>query len=122
MSKSKSQPAQSKPTRGTWLTVALVLVILSNLFMTAVYWSTNRTAENSSLVVTLMLLVSLASVVAGVAMWYWKKWGIYVYGVAAIASAVVALLMTGNVFMVFGALLPPIIVGYILLPKMSHFD
>lgn len=121
MSKSSTNPAQHKPARGTWLTVALVLVILHNLFMTTVYWTTQGQAENRTLVLTIMLLVSLGGVVAGIAMWYWKRWGIYLYALAAVVSAVVALLLTGDMIMIFGALILPIIVGYILRPKLDLF-
>ena len=55
-------------------------------------------------------------------MWYWKRWGLYVYAAAAVASAAIVLLFTGDVFLVFGVLLPPIIVAYILRPKMAHFE
>jgi hypothetical protein len=118
---SKSKPDEHKPARGTLLTVALVLVIFSNLIMTIAYWSTQHQTPNSSLAVGLLLLASAACVVAGIAMWYWKRWGLYLYAAAAIVSAVVAVFLTVNVIMAFSALLPPIIVGYIVRPKLEHF-
>ena len=121
MSKSKAKSAPRPPERGTWLTVALVVVILHNLVMTGVYWSTQRMALNSSLVLSLLVLASVAGVVAGIAMWYWKRWGILVYAAAAVVGAVVALLLTGSLTMMFGAIIPPIIVGYILRPRLQHF-
>jgi phosphatidylserine synthase len=124
MAKSSSKnkkPTPRAPERTTGLMVALAIVIVWNLIMTGVYWSTQRQADNSSLVLTLLILASAASVVAGIGMWYWKRWGILVYAGAAVVSAVVALLLTGSLTMMIGAIIPPIIVGYILRPSLQHF-
>ena len=110
------------PQRDTWISIVLALVILGNLFMTAVYWTTVRQPGDSSLTLILLLLASAAGVAAGVGMWFWKRWGVYLYGISAIATAVIALVRTGDLVMVFGALLIPIIVLYILQPKYQYFD
>jgi Mn2+/Fe2+ NRAMP family transporter len=55
-------------------------------------------------------------------MWFWKKWGIYLYGIAAVAGAAVALLASGDLFLIFGALLPAIIVLYIVLMQRNNFE
>jgi hypothetical protein len=113
-----------KPKRGTLLTIALVLVILHGLFMTAVYWTTlgNVGREAAPWVLPVMVLASLASVIAGAAMWFWKKWGIYLYFLAAVVTTVVTLIMTGSLYMVFAGLIPMIIVLYIIYPHLKHFD
>jgi hypothetical protein len=69
-----------------------------------------------------MFLAAVADIVAAGAMWYWKKWGIYLYGAAAVATAAVTVLATGSVFMVFGALLPAIIVLYIVMRERAKFE
>jgi hypothetical protein len=122
MAKASSQAKPAKH-RNTLLSIALVAVILHGLFMVAVYWTSvpdvQRGPTNWALWV--MLLAAVASVVAGIAMWYWKKWGIYLYGAAAVAEAVVGLLATGSLMMVFGALLPAIIVLYIIMMQRDKF-
>ena len=55
-SKASAPPAKQKPAHGTLITIALVLVVLSNLFMTAVYWYTRRNTPNTPLVVTVLLI------------------------------------------------------------------
>ena len=121
-SQSKEPPAKQKPARCTLIIVALALVIFGNLAMTIVYWVTRRQEPDASVLLIAMLLISAGSVLAGIAMWYWKRWGLYAYAGTAIASAIVYLLVTGDAIIVFSALLPAIIVAYILLPKMEYFD
>jgi len=119
---SNSKSSDHKPERGTWLTIALIVVIVHNLFMTVIYWTTPDDQVNRPLLLGIMVAASALSVVAGIAMWYWKRWGTYAYALAAVAGAVLALLLTGSLTMLFGAILPPIIVGYILRPKLQYFD
>lgn len=118
---SKAKPAKH---RNTLLTIALILVILHGLFMVAVYWTSVPEVQRGPTNVALwvMLLAAVASVVAGAAMWFWKKWGIYLYGAAAVAEAAVGLLATGSLMMVFGALLPAIVVLYIIMMQRDKFE
>ncbi len=54
-------------------------------------------------------------------MWFWKRWGIYVYVIATFVLAGVVLLQTGSMIMLFGALIPMIIVLYIFSKSLKHF-
>lgn len=119
-----SQAKTQKPQRGALLTIALVLVILHGFFMFAVYWTTigNMGREAAPWTLIVMTLVTVADVIAGIAMWYWKKWGMYLYFIATVVKTVLTLAMTGSLTMVFAGLLPMIIVGYIIKPHLKHFD
>jgi hypothetical protein len=123
MAKARSQAKPAKH-RNTLLTIALIVVILHGLFMFAVYWTSVPDVQRgpTSWALWVMLLSAAASVVAGIAMWAWKKWGIYLFGAAAVAEAVVGLLATGSLMMVFGALLPAIIVLYIIMMQRDKFE
>ena len=74
MSKASSQarPAQR---RSTLLTIALVLVILQGIFLAVVYWTVLPDAQRTlgNIALWLMLLAAVADVVAGIAMWFWKR-------------------------------------------------
>lgn len=63
----------------------------------------------------------MASVVAGIAMWFWKRWGIYLYVVTTFALGGTVLLKTGSLNMMFGAILPMIVVIYIFKPAYKYF-
>jgi hypothetical protein len=123
---SPAKPSQAKPAkrRNTLLTIALIIVILHGIVLAAVYWTvlpdTQRTLGNVA--VWSMFLASAADIVAAVAMWFWKRWGIYLYGIAAVVGAIVAVLASGDLFLMFGALLPPIIVLYIVMMQRDKFE
>ena len=123
ISSSKGSKQASKH-RSTLLTVALVIVILHGILMAAMYWTVlpdaQRTLGNIALLG--MFGAAAATVVAGVAMWFWKRWGIYLYGVASVVEAVIALLASGSIFLLFGALLPAIVVLYIVMAEKEKFE
>lgn len=123
MSKAVSSAKVSKH-RNTLLTIALVIVILHGLVMAAVYWTVIPDAQRtlSNIALWVMFLAAAADVVAGVAMWYWKRWGIYLYGIGAAVGAVMAVLATGDLFLLFGALLPAIVVLYIVMAQREKFE
>ncbi|MCB0146956.1 MAG: hypothetical protein KDE01_04830, partial [Caldilineaceae bacterium] len=116
MSKAKPAPKPAKH-RNTWLTVALVIVFLHGLLMAAIFWTVRPDVGKAwgNIAVWIMILSAVGDIVAAAAMWLWKRWGIYLYGLAAIGSAVVAVMASGDLFLLFGALLPAIIVLYIVM-------
>ena len=123
MSKAKPAPKPAKH-RNTWLTVALVIVFLHGLLMAAIFWTVRRDVGKAwgNIAVWIMILSAVGDIVAAAAMWLWKRWGIYLYGLAAIGSAVVAVMASGDLFLLFGALLPAIIVLYIVMMQRDKFE
>jgi hypothetical protein len=89
--------------------------------MTGVYWVTVRQDGDPSLALWLMLLASAAGVISAIGIWLWQRWGPILYLISAAVTAVVALVLTGDLVMVFGALLIPIIVLYFLRPYYGAF-
>jgi hypothetical protein len=118
--------AQTKPAkqRNTLLTIALVLVILHGILIVALFWAGAPEAQRTvgSIALWLTVLAALADVVAAIAMWYWKLWGIYLYAIATVAAAVGALLATGSMLFLFGSLLPAIVVLYIVAMQRNKFE
>lgn len=123
MSKAKPAPKPTKH-RNTWLTVALVIVFLHGILMAAIFWTVRPDVEKTwgNIAVWIMILSAVGDIVAAVAMWLWKRWGIYLYGLAAIGSAIVAVMASGDLFLLFGALLPAIIVLYIVMMQGEKFE
>ena len=120
--KSMSMPNKAKqqaPHRTSLQTAALVYVILHGF----IFWAIARSmpSEETTLALILFALTALASVIAGVAMWNWKRWGLYLYVGAGLALAGVVLLKTMSLMMVFGALLPMMIVVTLLNPVLKEF-
>jgi hypothetical protein len=115
---SKAKGSTHKPVkkqRGGFLSILLVLIFLHALLATAVAYSTlQEQYRATSWVLPVLALTSLASIVAAVAMWFWKKWGIYLYAAICVTQAVVHLLLTGSGLVVFYDMIPFVILGYVI--------
>ena len=77
--------------------------------------------EDTTLSLVLFGMASLASVISGIGMWRWKRWGIYLYIIASLALAGVVLLKTISLTMMFGAMLPAVIVIFIFRTLFKYF-
>ena len=112
----KGKNVSKTKTRGTVLSVLLVLIFLHALLATAVVYSTlkEQFAAATSWVLPVMGLVSLAGIVAAVGMWYWKKWAITLYLVTSVIAMVIHLMLTGSLLVVFYDLLPVSILAYVI--------
>ena len=125
MSKSHQDSKHHQPThqRGVLLTIAIIFVVFHGAIYTGLTGSTIRdqSLDTSSIFLIILFLSSAADVVAGIAMWYWKRWGIYLYFIASVTAATIFLILTGSIWMFFGAYLPMVIVGYIVYPTLKYF-
>lgn len=110
--------------RTTLLAIAIVLVGLHGLIYTALSFAVIQSMgrEQSPLYLSLLALASLVAIVAAVGLWLWKKWGWFLFLVAGVATAAIALLATGELMMGLGSLLQTIIVAYIVYPQLKHFE
>ncbi len=120
MSKSSKKQKQGPPKRTTLQIIALIYVAIHGI----IFWLTARSmpgAEDTTLTLSLFGVASLASIIAAVAMWYWKRWGVYLYVVATFVLAGVVLLQTGNMIMFFGAIIPMFLVLYVFSKVFKHF-
>lgn len=118
----KSEKSVQHKVRGTGVTIVLILMALHGIFA-AYFYATIRTQEadlNRPMLISLMVLHSLANVIAAVGIWYWKKWALYVYAASTIVALVVGLLAVGA-WSVFYMVLPLAIVGWVLRTKWDYF-
>ncbi len=111
---SSKQPA--KKVRGGGLTILLILIFLHSLLATAIAFSYLKAeyVGSTSWILPLFSLISVAGIVAAVGMWYWKKWGIYLYAAISVIGAVIHILLTGSTMVVFYDLIPVAILGYVI--------
>ena len=101
-----------KKKRGTFLSVLIVIIFLHAFLAYASLQ--DEYANARSWVIPLLGVLSLVDIVAAVGMWNWKKWALYLYGIACIASSAVHLMLTGSLLVVFHDLLPLAILGYVI--------
>lgn len=125
--KHKGTPAKHKPKpkeRGALLTILLVLVILNGAILTLVSWQDARVAGEVTMPIILGLFIvsSIAHVVAGIALWTWKRWGLALYGIAAAVTGVLGIINTGSLIVLMGALVPFAVVGYVVRMKWKMFE
>jgi hypothetical protein len=115
----KKKPVVHKQ-HGAVLTGALVLMAVHGIFAAYLY-STGAPEANRPWIISLMVLHFLLNIVAAVAIFYWKKWGLYIYAASAILALVMGLISVG-VWSVFYMILPLAILGWILRSKMQYFE
>ncbi len=127
MSKQKKHH-HHKPERGGLLTFAIILVIIANLILAAAIHSLKGTLAPDAHIALIVATwgFAVASVVAGVAMWFWQKWGIYLYVISTIAIVILTFLIftlegAATWGMMMGGVLPMFVVLYILKPHWARF-
>jgi hypothetical protein len=69
----------------------------------------------------MMIVHMLANVVAALGIWFWKKWGLYVYAASAILALVAGLISVG-IWSAFYMVLPVAILGWLVRTKWAYFD
>ena len=120
----KKKQVTPRKIRGTWLTIALVVIILHGL-IAAVYYAAAKvdsTYLDRPWLISLMVVHFLANVAAAIGIWYWKKWGVYIYIGSTILAVIVGLITTGlGMYSVFYFALPLVIVGWLLRTKWDYF-
>jgi hypothetical protein len=101
--------------RGTLLSVLIVLIGIHGILGAYIGYTTLKTEyAKAPWVLPVLTLVSVAAIVAAVAIWYWKQWGITLYAVVCIIQAAVHLMMTGSLMVVFYDILPVAILAYVI--------
>lgn len=113
----KGQPKkQVRKNRGIVLSVLLVIIFLHGLLATYLVYSSLKEAYigQKTTILVAMLLISLADLIAAIAMWFWKQWGIYLYIVATVAVAAISIIMTASVWVSLYQFIPVAILGYVI--------
>ena len=118
----KSEPKSHTKTRGTILIILLVIMALHGIVAAFAYHSM-RTPDamiSRPWLITLMVIHSLANVIAAVGIWNWKMWAWQLYIASTVLALVVGLLTMG-MLSVFYMILPLAIVGWALRTKWDNF-
>lgn len=121
-----AKQARVKRERGWLLIAAIVFVILHSFLVLAAVYGTERTGGQSNVPAWFyyaIIATAIADIVAGVALWQWKKWGLTLYFIGTIVVIVLGILATGAAMMwSFSRLIPFVIVGYIVRSKWEFFE
>jgi len=108
--------------RSFWLSLLLIVVALQGIFGTILYY-TIRTQEalNRPWLISLMVIHSLANVIAVVGIWFWKKWALYVFAASTVLALFVGLISFGA-WTVFYMIFPIAIFGWMYRAKWNSFE
>ncbi len=113
-----------KKVRGFWLTFVLVIMALHGVVATLFYTSAKAGAAPNARtwILTLMIVHSLLDVIAVVGVWYWRRWGLYLYAFSTILAVIAGLLTGYGMYSVFYMALPLVIMGWLLRTKWNYLE
>jgi len=106
----------SSPDRGVWLTIMLGLWFISNSVITIYYLITTLAGNQSIsfLYSVWMILRGSVNVVSVVAIWKWKKWGVYGLLTTLVLGALIDLIVIGNPVIYIGSIIGVFVAAGIL--------
>ena len=107
---------QQHKERGGWLSAWLILIMIHGVFATLLVLDAlkQQYAPSKPLIMGSLIFISVATVISAIGIWFWKKWGLYLYAVATVVSIISHIVMTGNLLVVFYDIIPPAILAYLL--------
>jgi hypothetical protein len=119
---SKSQPYSKsvtppKKVRGGWLTGALIFIAVHAVFTAVLLlvWHKQSGPIQTPVLWTAAILIALVEIGGAVAMWFWKRWGLYLFIGAILAGIVVGFLAFPTApYVAFHGIIPVLVLGYIL--------
>jgi hypothetical protein len=108
--------AVSKPKHGTLWGTWLVLMMLHGVgAIWLAYISQNpEYADNRNLIVTSLVIAAFLQIIGVIGLWFWKKWGLYMYIAVVFIQMAAHMVLTASVFVGFYDAIPLLITGYIL--------
>ena len=114
--RSASLPAQPAPkVRGGWLTAMLIIIVIHAIFTAVLLISYHKNPGVAREVLWAgAFLVALLEIASAVVMWFWKKWGLYLFVAATLASIGFGLVIYPSMLVAFHAIIPLGILAYIL--------
>jgi len=120
--KSTAKKRQQK-IRGFWVSFFLVLMIVQGIVATILFdmYRTQSSTLDRPVVLGLMIVHSIANVVAAVGIWYWKKWALYLYAASTILAIILGLITVG-MWSLFSLVLPFVILAWLLQEKWDYFE
>lgn len=120
----KRKPARTAPKeRGTWLSLWLIVILLHGVLASGLIWylRAQRNDPSPSWVLIILFVLAIADIVAALAAWNWRKWGLWLYAISTVVGIVVGLVLTASQLIVFHDIVPLAILGYLVRDKWSDF-
>jgi hypothetical protein len=112
----KSTKKEVKKRRGGLLSVLIILIGVHAIFATYLSYTSLKQyyVGQKDWILGLLVLISLADLVAAVGIWLWKQWAIYLYIAATVILTAMSIVLTGSVWVILYQMLPVAILGYVI--------
>lgn len=109
--------------RGFWLSLVLILIMIHSIFSIWFVYNAKQASDatTTSWLIGALVLVAIAKFIAAIAIWNWKKWGLYMFAVSVVVSVIIGLMLTGTWLIVFNEVLPLAILGWVIRDKWANF-
>ena len=120
----KNKAGQVHKERGIWLSLWLILIGLHGLIASGLIWYLRAQGNESSpaWMLAILFVLGIVDIVAAIAAWYWKKWGLWLYVISTVVGIAVGLVLTRTQLIVFHDIIPLVILGYLVKDKQKWFD
>ena len=117
------QKTKSHPKRGLALTIWLVILLLSSLLTVILVLDTVNGPEGSAtpFLLTALFLAAIAKLVGVIGIWFWEKWGLYLYAGGVVLAIVAGLILTANWLLPLNEVIPLAILGWLIRDKWEAF-
>ena len=94
--------------RGTWLSIWLILIMIHGVLATYLVldFLKQQYAPFRPIIIASLIFISVAAIISAIAIWFWKKWGLYLYVIATIVGMATHLVMTGSLLVLFYDIIP----------------
>ena len=111
-----SQPAQPAPkVRGGWLTAMLIFIVVHAVFTAVLLIAYHKDPGISRTILwSGAIIAALLEIGSAVAMWFWKKWGIYLFVATTLAAIGFGLVVYPSMVVAFHGIIPLGLLGMIL--------
>jgi hypothetical protein len=119
----KRNTGASRKEHGGWLSAWLIFIGLQGILYTflILYLRGRRQDPSPAWLLVILFSLSLADIVAVIATWKWKKWGVQLYALSTFIGIAVGLVFTGSQLIVFHDIVPLAILGYLIKDKWRCF-
>ena len=120
----KSKKKHHLPERSFWASFWIVIIALHAIGMAflEIFVLTGPDEVNRPVLIGILVINSLATIIAMFGVWRWKEWGLYLYAITVIISLTVGLILTASQLFVFSRVILPAFLGWTLKDKWDYFD
>jgi len=110
--------------RGFWASFWIILFALQSLLFFYLIYDMSSQVDNIDrpILIGSLVAVTLADLVALGAIWFWQRWGWYVFAISTVVSIVVGLIATATQLIVFHEVMPLVILGWVYKDKWDYFN